>query len=74
MYAPLTTTTTNTTTRMQSYLEVVFAVNREPCAENVADDDDVRFGVVDGDAVHAQVLRQQGVSMSLHNVLNTAYH
>ena len=55
-------------------LEVIFVVNRKPSAEDVAHDDDVRFRVVDCDAIHSQILRQQRVRMPLHDVLRKHTH
>ena len=44
-------------------------MNGESSAEDVANDDNVRLGVVDGDAIHSQILRQQRVGVSLNYVL-----
>jgi len=53
----------------QTDLEVVFTMNRQSCAEDVAYDDDVCLRVVDGDSVHSEILWQQRVGVPLDNIL-----
>lgn len=45
-------------------------VDAEVRAEHVARDHEVVLDTIDGEPVHAQILRQQRVAMSLHHELN----
>lgn len=56
---------------LPSYLQVVLFVDRQAVGEDVACNDHVGLVSIHGEPVHPQKLRQQRVSMALHNELPT---
>ena len=55
----------------QTYLEVILPVNENSWTENVAHDNEIRVGIIDGNAIHAEVLRETSVTILLYYVLKT---
>lgn len=55
-----------------THLQVIFFVNRQPVAENIASDDHVGLISIHCEAIHAQKLREQRVSMALDYILQWA--
>lgn len=52
-----------------THLQIIFFVNRQPMAKNVASDNHIRLISVHREAIHAQKLREQRVAMALNYIL-----
>lgn len=55
-----------------THLQVIFFVNRQPVTEYIASDDHVSLISIHCEAIHAQKLREQRVSMALDYILQWA--
>lgn len=57
-----------------TYLQVIFLIDGQAVAENIACDNHIGFIAIYGDAVHAQELGQQCGTVTFHNILQEKTH